>query len=1531
MNYDKYIGLPYRDNGRTEAGVDCWGLARLFYKQELGIELPSYSEEYFGGSDPQITQAVELYRDNWEESNAPTIGDLCLFNILGEPTHVGVYVGENKFLHCRQNLDAVIESLDNVKWKNRFQGFYKYSPQAQVESVGAPHPLRMRSYRDWTVEGTTVKDFVEFVKTKYEVSTNLASKIVVMIDGIVVPKTEWETTTLKRGQQLSYKSVAEGNSTKRLVLTLAVLVVAFNFGPDVGKMLAPTLSATAQTAIGATAINMAGMALVNVIAPIRPPNQNDPGTANAMNLFTGAANQSNKFGAIPVVLGKLRFTGLLGATPYVESLTDTSILNTAIIWGFGPLEVSDICIGGNAIESYYTGEPVSVPRPVTLIGTPGESTIDFDRLYGKDVEQQFKNLELVNNATAGNPWTTPVTLEQDCDAIDIVLSFPEGMRKINTKDGKVYSTTAQIEIQTRPYSTLAWGSTDTSTSLGIYKLGDPDAATLDPNAYTSMLVPPSDPDAQTNLYRYTIFTLGPSGGVTRFDGAVTDNLGANASAWLQAKYTNTSYSSLLGTNKNWSYIPEIPEGYVKLYTFYQASSGAYTLVTNHLATYSGYEGLGYSFTAETYTLGSGMDATTTDSTTKQIHIEAGKVYSKQSGAVTDATEQAIWNTRQISQSNYSQVSRSMWGEFLNAYGVWAYGPTGQSQATYTVTENVTFPYDGYYMVEASADDEGSVTIAGTKVLEIPKPGMKSTIKNPIKLKAGTHPVIISGNNSLSGDAGIACKITYTANSGLNIVPSANTILTFGTAGFFDKRKDAFNWVHSLENLPRGKYQVRARRLNSDETENETDYHKYHKAVLTSVTGYDSQEKPMVNPPGCYLAKTAIRVQSTSKVNGTIDGINAMVQTRTWDWDRTTGQWVFRATNNPASLFVHVLMHPANAFRVTNKSQFDEAAIIAWHNYCNPVSQTITAGNLVVGKWYTVKSIGSTDWTAVGAGSNNVGESFYATGVGSGSGTVEYCPKFTYNSVLTSTQSVMDTLRDICAAGMASPTYVDGKWSVIVDTPRTHTVQHFTPHNSWGFESTKNLPILPHAFRITIPDESLAYQANELIVYNYGYAKTAGNGKKAAELFEQLNLPGVTNADQAVRLARWHFAQIKLRPETYTINVDFEHLVCTRGDLIKLTHDVPDWGVGSGRIGHGVDDIITGTTLNLTEEVYLKAGTTYSILIRTNNLSNTIGSGSITKTLAPITTTGYTSTITLASALVSGDGVVSDNLFMIGEVNKEIQQCIVIAVEPSGNYSARLTLVDYSPEIYTADLSGLLVFNANMTTTNTPLIKNSITQSPIINSVTSNSPVSEQVSTGNYQNVAIVSFSNPPNLPAIATRVQFECVLGNADFSTTSIGSTNITNKEASGYTFNGLTTGLIYKVRARYLGETNAVSGPWSDIFAFTNVGKNTNPNDPPELVLDLEDKYIVVNPTILSKPDNFKTYVYKLYKDNGTADLWDTEPVIPEVQSIGQGKFNLTDVAQPRISEAGIDYRVACKMLDNTNNYSKVTTYATIKIKTIV
>lgn len=54
-----------------------------------------------------------------------------------------------------------------------------------------------------------------------------------------------------------------------------------------------------------------------------------------------------------------------------------------------------------------------------------------------------------------------------------------------------------------------------------------------------------------------------------------------------------------------------------------------------------------------------------------------------------------------------------------------------------------------------------------------------------------------------------------------------------------------------------------------------------------------------------------------------------------------------------------------------------------------VGEIVTAGNLTIGKEYTIKTLGTTDFTLNGANSNTVGVSFIATGPGYGSGTALY--------------------------------------------------------------------------------------------------------------------------------------------------------------------------------------------------------------------------------------------------------------------------------------------------------------------------------------------------------------------------------------------------------------------------------------------------------------------------------------------------------------------------------------------------------------
>jgi hypothetical protein len=1476
MTIDKYIGLPYKDNGRDTSGIDCWGLARLYYSQELNIDLPSYSTEYNGDTSENIKELISQNKENWTKTEVPEVGDLVLFNIYGEPTHIGICVGDNNFLHSRDGKDSVIESLSSQQWDKRIAGFYKYSKKALIQSVSMPHPLRTVVQHDWTVAGTTIQQFAEFIKEKYKVSERLFSKIVILVDGVPVKPEHWETTVLQPGQSLAYRAVP-GKEAGRMILMVVVAIVAFQTGLNFAGVETFAELAAAETATqfkfaaAMTATNLAGMALTNAIFPIRTPTQNNPGNGTQLNLFNGSSNQANRFGAIPVVLGKIRMAGMLGATPYIESQPSTTLLNLLLVWGYGPLHISDEQVGATSLKDYYTGFVQEMPFPVHLAGYSTDNPTDFNKLYSKDVEQEITNVELVYDTVTKpalvppNPWKVVSFNTPDITKIDVALTFPEGMRQIiakGSKAGEVQEAIAQVELQYRKVGGT-WnsvpnfmnGSTDTNTTSAY-------TDTLPAATYSTTTIAGGDNSfsgSVVNLYRWYTIAVGAGGLVHTFAGAATESQNAEPSAELIANNQDSTYSQLLGFADSYTRLPEVPSSFIKLYSVCVYGTTGYVTHIDHRGNSSNYTGFNFSYTNETAPY---LDAPNTSYPTGAVKIMISTGYYTSSQTANTGVDNTVFTT--LGQSGVAGANTwGGWNQFLIDNGVWNTGDTGD---TFDKTFTFTIATDGYYKVQACADDMVDVIINSNPIISMPFPAYNDVASKTIQLDAGTNTIRIIGKNT-TGKKAVAVTVTYNSDGFLNSAASPSTILTFGTNGFYSKEKNAFNFVYSFKNLAPAQYEVRVRRVNDSNPEPSDELRNYFKVLLFSVTGF-SNTQPAIDPPGCRIAKSAIRLQSSSKANGTIEGINALLQTIAYDWDGTN--WTMRATNNPASLFLYVLSHPANAYRVevaNANSSIDLAKFQEWHSFC--VSKNLT-----------------------------------------------------YNSVVTNTQSVMDVLRDIAAAGKASPSFVDGKWSIVIDKPRSYPVQHFTPHNSWGFESTKILPKIPDGFRISFPNEAKAYQPDEIIVYKEGISSAN------ATIFEELRLPGVTNKAQAEYFGKWHYAQLKLRPETYTFNTDFEYLVCTRGDWVKVAHDVPLWGTGTGRI---VSISNGGLTLKLSESISMLTTadggpTTYAIRIRTNALSN----NSILKNLAPITTSGYTDTITLASS-VSNDGVLADNLFMLGELGKETQDLIVIAVEPTGNTSARLTLVDYSPQIYSENFTNL-VYDANISGDSVKAGTNPILYAPIITGMTSDNTMNEQITKGNYQNTLLVSFANPSKLSQYATKVELQIVLSTAEFSDNTSTDSYIVNKESGSITIKNLSTGKSYKIRVRYTNADGTLTGPWSDTEFVVANGRGTNNSGINSMTAKRSTRFLNIAPYLAIKPNDFKYFEARVFKDPGTGDFWDnTSTDIKKVTFTGTTTVDLKEFPTPRISDSpGTQYRIACRIVDNAGNYSTNSLVLTVLITKI-
>jgi cell wall-associated NlpC family hydrolase len=130
FDVSSYIGIPYKDHGRERDGLDCWGLLRLIYKEQLGITLPSYSEEYSTAEDrDEVSRIIKRESAPWVEVSEPRPGDAILVRLMGEPWHVGVMTARNEMIHITRGTAACLDRLNGARWNRRIAGFFRYCPE----------------------------------------------------------------------------------------------------------------------------------------------------------------------------------------------------------------------------------------------------------------------------------------------------------------------------------------------------------------------------------------------------------------------------------------------------------------------------------------------------------------------------------------------------------------------------------------------------------------------------------------------------------------------------------------------------------------------------------------------------------------------------------------------------------------------------------------------------------------------------------------------------------------------------------------------------------------------------------------------------------------------------------------------------------------------------------------------------------------------------------------------------------------------------------------------------------------------------------------------------------------------------------------------------------------------------------------------------------------------------------------------------------------------------------------------------------
>ncbi|MBW1647433.1 MAG: C40 family peptidase [Deltaproteobacteria bacterium] len=128
---EKFLGVPYRFGGVSQNGIDCSGFAKRLFAEAFGIKLPHNS---------RAISRLDFLEDLVADPNELRPSDLLFFGSKrGRIEHVGISLGEDKFIHASRSKGVIVSSLRNSYWRRRLLASKRVTvlDETQLTTLGA--------------------------------------------------------------------------------------------------------------------------------------------------------------------------------------------------------------------------------------------------------------------------------------------------------------------------------------------------------------------------------------------------------------------------------------------------------------------------------------------------------------------------------------------------------------------------------------------------------------------------------------------------------------------------------------------------------------------------------------------------------------------------------------------------------------------------------------------------------------------------------------------------------------------------------------------------------------------------------------------------------------------------------------------------------------------------------------------------------------------------------------------------------------------------------------------------------------------------------------------------------------------------------------------------------------------------------------------------------------------------------------------------------------------------------------------------
>nr|WP_113868542.1 bifunctional murein DD-endopeptidase/murein LD-carboxypeptidase [Brenneria salicis]NMN91304.1 spr peptidase [Brenneria salicis ATCC 15712 = DSM 30166]RBP59467.1 spr peptidase [Brenneria salicis ATCC 15712 = DSM 30166]RLM29724.1 bifunctional murein DD-endopeptidase/murein LD-carboxypeptidase [Brenneria salicis ATCC 15712 = DSM 30166] len=105
--YASWKGVRYRLGGDSRRGIDCSAFVQRTFREQFDMDLPrsTYEQQEVG----QKIQRTKLRP-----------GDLVLFRAGSTGRHIGIYIGNNQFVHASTSSGVMISNMGDTYWNKRY-------------------------------------------------------------------------------------------------------------------------------------------------------------------------------------------------------------------------------------------------------------------------------------------------------------------------------------------------------------------------------------------------------------------------------------------------------------------------------------------------------------------------------------------------------------------------------------------------------------------------------------------------------------------------------------------------------------------------------------------------------------------------------------------------------------------------------------------------------------------------------------------------------------------------------------------------------------------------------------------------------------------------------------------------------------------------------------------------------------------------------------------------------------------------------------------------------------------------------------------------------------------------------------------------------------------------------------------------------------------------------------------------------------------------------------------------------------------